>query len=248
MNDDVKTLLLEYGLDELEIKLYLYMVGKVQLTAYKISKDTKVHKSTCYDVLERLVKKGFVSKIEKDNKSNYAVNEISEIISAVKSKESILESLIPRLKKMESKAESKVVTLEGIEGQKQYDYNLFSSAKEGKIKYCYIIGNTHSISLSSNIFLEKLIKEFSKMKLNKKIDIKSIWAEKYRMQEIIGLYKKVGDCKFLDVPSKVGLVITNEHIAYLYTTDKPYVIEIRNTIIAEEMKVYFELMWNIAKK
>lgn len=59
----------------------------------------------------------------------------------------------------------------------------------------------------------------------------------------------LGENRFLkNLPSKVGTIIFDNFVAFLYTTDKPYVVEIKNKIIAEELKIYFENLWNIAKK
>ena len=137
--------------------------------------------------------------------------------------------------------------LEGIEGQKQFDYNIFKLSKENKINYCYILGNFYASSLSSDLLIERLINEFKKLKLDKKVDYKGIWNPKYKKDKIIKQYSLVGKNKFLDVPSKVTTVIFGEYVAYLFTLDKPYIIEIKSKVVAEEMKFYFNELWNIAK-
>ena len=71
MNINVALLLKEYGLEDNEIKVYLYLVGKRELTAYNIAKETKIHRSTCYDILDRLISKGFVTQSGEKNKRFY---------------------------------------------------------------------------------------------------------------------------------------------------------------------------------
>ena len=74
MEAELSKLLKEYGLNDKEIKIYIYLVGNNQLTAYRIAKETKIHRSTCYDILEKLIQKSFVSKTEEKTKAFYSAN------------------------------------------------------------------------------------------------------------------------------------------------------------------------------
>lgn len=248
MEAELISLLKEYGLNENEIRIFLYLVGNKELTAYTIAKETKIHRSTCYDILERLVSKGFVSIINKEDKKYYCVNEISRVISQLKDKETILLSIMPKLQNLEQKQETKVRILEDAEGQKQFNFDLFTKLKNKQISYCYMIGNTYASTLSSNIFIERLIKEIKTLKLNKKVEYKGIWDERFREDKLILQYNYLGENRFLkNLPSKVGTIILDNFVAFLYTSDKPYVVEVKNKLIAEELKVYFENLWSLAK-
>ena len=245
MEIEILTLLKEYGLDDKETKIYLFLVGNKELTAYKIAKETKIHRSSCYDILERLIIKGFAGKIEKGKKNYYSANNLSKVISNLKDKETILTNLIPKLQEAEQRQETNTRILEGIGGQKQFNYNLFNLAINKKINFCYTIGSTYASSLSSNIFIERLLKEFKKRRI--KLDYKGIFDKRFKGDKLARLYDLLGKNKFLDnLPSKVGTIIFGDYVAFLYTTDKPYVIEIKNKILAEEMKVYFNYLWKLS--
>lgn len=246
METEILTLLKEYGLEEKETNIYLFLVTNKELTAYKIAKETKIHRSTCYDILERLIVKGFISKIEKGKKTYYSANNLSKVISSLKDKETILTTLIPKLQDIEQNQETKIRILEGIEGQKQFNYNLFNLVINKRIGFCYIIGATYASSLSSNIFIERLARDFRKRKM--KTDYKGIFDSRFKSEKLVKMYNLLGKNKFLDnLPSKVGTIIFGDYVAFLYTIDKPYVIEIKNRILVDEMKVYFEYLWKIAK-
>jgi sugar-specific transcriptional regulator TrmB len=248
VDTQILTLLKEYGLDDRETSVYLDLVGKNRLTAYRIAKDVKFNRSTTYYVLERLISQGFVSKIENGSTSLFCANDMNRITSRLKDKETILTALIPKLKLLETNAEPQIKIYEGVDGQKQFDFDLFLQVKERKISFVYIIGNTYSSSLSSNIFIERLIKELDSAK-NKKIDRRGIWDARYRKDKILALYNKIADNRFLDsIPSKSGTVIYDNTVAFMFTSEKPYVIEIRNSLVAEEMKSYFSHLWSMAKK
>ncbi len=250
MESKLSNLLEEYGLDKKEIKVYLYLVGNIELTAYNIAKKTGIHRSTTYDVLDRLISKGFVNKIEKNGKILYSSLEISKVISRLKDKEEILTSLIPEFEKLRKETASKVRILESESGQKQFNFKLFNLIKDGKVKDIFIIGLGPSQHISSQLFLEGLIKETKKKKLNKKINYKGIWDEKFRNHKMVELFSGIGEDRFLkNIPTKVTTLIFGEYVAYLFTlNDKPQVIEIQNELISEENKSYFSYLWKIARK
>jgi sugar-specific transcriptional regulator TrmB len=239
------TLLEEYGLNDKEIKAYIELVGDKELTAYRIAKNLGMSRSTAYDVLERLIAKGFASKFERIGTLFYSANNINRIRASLKDKETILLNLAPKLEQIEKNTGSEIIKYEGIEGQKQFNINLFNLAKNNKISFTYIIGNTHSTSLSSNILIDRLIKEFPK-KTN--LEFKGLWDLKFKGNKIIEIYNKLGKNKFIkNIPSKSGTIIYDNTVAFLYTTNKPYVIEIRSKLISDELRTYFEHLWSIAK-
>ena len=245
MENNLSILLKEYGLNEQETRVYAFLVGNKELTAYKIAKELKIHKSTCYDILEKLTSKGFVNKLEK-NKSYFEAGNISRLISNLKVKENILLEVGRRIKDSEKRGKTKVRYIEGIEGQNEFNLKMFNLAKERKVKYCYIIGNTYAATEGSNILIDKLI---NLLKKNKKIgDYRGIWSLKYKTDKIIEEYNSIGENKFLDIPSKVGMVVYEKGVAFLYTSDNSYTIDIENEVLAEEMKAYFEYLWKIARK
>lgn len=242
--NNIYQLLKEYGLDDKEIKIYLYLVGNIELTAYKIAKENKIHRSTTYDILERLIRKGFVSKTERHGKAYYSANEITAILSSLKDKETILLNMNKELKKVEQQKELKVRVLEDIEGQKQFNFNLYILARDKKLREVYIIGNTEASSLSSRLFIGRLLKEAKKFK---NIKYKGIWDVKFKNSELIKKFQGFGQNKFLDLPSKTATIIFDNSVAFLFTTNQPYVVEIYNELIAQEMKTYFLHLWGISK-
>jgi len=249
MDTQLASLLKEYGLDENEIEVYLILVGKKELTAYNISKKTKIHRSTCYDILERLIKKGFVKKEEIKGKSYYSPNEISRILSDIKNKETLLLSIIPSIQALEKKQETTIRFLEGSEGQKEFNFRLLDLSRSKKINYVYVLDNFYSPSLSSILFIERVIKEFVDKKLGKNVEFRGLWNPNFNGTDVIKTFSSLGENRFLDgLPSKVSIIIYGDRVAFLYTLDKPYVIDIKSGLLAEEFKTLFEIYWKLADK
>ncbi len=259
MNNKITTLLEEYGLDKKEIKVYLTLVEKDELNPYSLAKITGIHRSTTYAVIERLLSKGFINKVEKAEKIFYSALQINQIMSKVKEKEAILLSLVPEFENIKKEGVSKVRVLESKESQKQFNFNLFNLIRNGKIKELYIISggptsflddNKDTEDLTSKIFLVNLLKELRKKNTKNKIEFKRIWNVKFKGSNILNLFSGFGEDKFLDkLPTLATTVIYGEYVAYLFTLNKiPQVIEIQNKFIAEENKVYFSYLWKQAKK
>ncbi len=250
MLNEILTLLEEYGLDNNEREVFLFLVGKNQLTAYQIANGTKIHKSTCYDILERLIQKGFVSKSKKGNKKIYTINEISKVIGRIKTKEAILQKLIPEIQKIEIKEESYVKYSDSRGSYQEIDNKIYHLAKEGKLTFVYILSNGSNLTTTGTIILvEKLIKELSKSKKMKKIDAKGIWDKKFMEDKFMKQFNIIGENRFLEyLPTKATTIIFDNHLAFLFFNSNDNVIEIKNKFISEEMKTYFEYLWGVAKQ
>jgi len=259
MEDKITNILKEYGLDEKEVKIYASLVERGELNAYTLAKITGIHRSTAYAVIERLSSRGFISKIEKGEKTFYSAIEISKIIAKIKEKESLLLSIIPELEKIRQEGISRVKVFDSKESQKQFNFNLFNQISKGTIKELYILsgGPSSAISekpknqedLTSQIFMEGLLKELKKQKSSKKIEYKGIWNEKLKRSKLLNLFSGLGEDRFLkELPTLATMVIFGEYVTYLFTMNGiPQVIEIQNKLIAEENKAYFSYLWKLAR-
>ena len=157
--------------------------------------------------------------------------------------------MIPKINFIEKNQSTKLKVLEGIEGLKQFDFNLFNLSKNKNINYIYIIGNTPPNNISTEIFVDKLLQDSKKFNFKKNIDFKGIWNYDYRKNKNINRFKLFGDNKFIKkLPSKVTILICNESVGFLIKDSPKYItVEIKNKNLAAELKFYFESLWKIAK-
>jgi len=250
MNNNLSLKLKEYGLQEKEIKIFLFLVGKNRLSAYRISKETGLHKSTVYDTLDRLVEKGFILKENSGKNLLYHANEINSVISGLKSKEDLLESIIPDLSNLNRDDKPYVRILKGDLGQKQFNFELLNYIKQKEIDELLMIGNSPPSSESSLIFIEKIIKEATKLKAQRNKSYKGLWATSLKNNKFVKLYEKFGENRFLEkLSDETVTIIFNGKVIYLFEeSGEPYLLEIRNKSVYLQMKNYFELLWQIAKK
>lgn len=260
MTSTIYDILKEYGLDDKEIIVYLALVEGGELNAYSLAKVTGIHRSTTYAIIERLLTKGFITDIQKDEKIFYSSVEIGKLVSKVREKEQLLNSLIPELEKIKTKSTSRVRVFESKESQKQFGFNLINQVKKGVVREIFIISGGQAKFVSpekentenenSEMFLERELKLLSKQVSLKKVKIHAIWNEKFKGTELLKIFEKLGENRFLkEIPTLATLIIFGEYVGYLFTmNNKPQVIEIQNKFIAEENQVYFSYLWKLAKK
>jgi len=94
--------------------------------------------------------------------------------------------------------------------------------------------------------MDRLLAEFVKKGFHKNFSYKGIWDPSFQGKEILKRYQMIGQNKFLKLPSKSTTLIYGDYVTFLYTTDKPYTIEIKNKLVANEMLAYFNHLWEKA--
>ena len=75
----IKEQLLGLGLTSNEVEIYLVLLNAGELSVNEIGTKSGLHRQVCYDALDRLVEKGFISYIMKNSKKFF--NIISQEIS-----------------------------------------------------------------------------------------------------------------------------------------------------------------------
>ena len=249
MKEEISNILKEYGLSDKETNVFLYMVENNGTTAYQIAKGTKIYKSTCYDVLERLIAKGFVSKSTDNNKMIYATRDITEILGIVKGKEVLLTSLIPKIKTLESKEQTFVKHVDSENAFLGIDTKISELAKRNELTFVYMLGNNPEITTkSSTLLIQRLINELSKTNIKKSIKCRGLWDIRFKEKNFMKNFAVLGENRFIDLPSNATTIIFDGHVVFFFIEDRTNTIEIKNKKISKEMKSYFENLWKIAKK
>jgi len=245
---EIIDILKEYGLDEREAKVYAILVRERELTAYELAKKTGIHRSTTYDLLEKLMEKGFVSTILRNGKKVYCAKELSALVSSLKEKETMLLSMMPELERLKRGLDANAEVLEGLAGQREQNFTLLELFKKGQINELLVISNGPAPTEGSELFIEHIIKEAKALRLIKKMGFRSLWDERYRNDDIMKKYRILGQNRFLKgLPSQATTMIYGDYVSFLFTTDKPYVIRIKNKLVSDEFRVYFNMLWGMSK-
>ena len=141
MNEIVETLE-NFGLNEKEARIYLTLLPLKKATAYVVSVQSGIKKSTTYNILEILVNKGFALKIPSDDKNYYIAKSPKECFFAAREKLISIEEILPELLAMQKSDEEKasVSYYEGMNGIKESYHRIFKNVKDKEIVGFYAHG------------------------------------------------------------------------------------------------------------
>lgn len=107
----------QFGLNQKEAKVYLAALGLGVASVQSIAKKADIHRVTVYDILETLISKGLIQTTATGKKRQFQAVEPEKILQSLKDKENIFAELLPELKAMQDKGQTKpkVMYFEGRE-------------------------------------------------------------------------------------------------------------------------------------
>ncbi len=249
-----KELLEKLGLTGSEAKVYLALlkIGEFS-TKGPILKETKIAPSKVYYVLDKLISKGLVTTIIKQNIKHFAAAppyRLKDYLVAKKrelaEEEKTAAELMPRLEGL-YKTFGEKTTAEifvGWQGMESAYYYIMSKMKRGD--------NWYGLGASEGEDPEKTKQFFNKYGYKvhqKKIKARVIFNENAR-DYVAQFEKETGvklDRKFLFKTSPVEVAVANELTAIVMLKKEPLVILIHDKQTAESFITYFEELWKIAK-
>lgn len=111
----IKDVLRGLGMTHNEIEIYLVLLNGRDMGVNKIASESCLHRQVCYDALDRLVDKGFVTYAVKSGKKLFKALEPEKILDYLEGKKQEVESVLPKLTGMfmKEKGETDVDLLKG---------------------------------------------------------------------------------------------------------------------------------------
>lgn len=124
-NSDLVKVLEDVGFTEGESKVYLALLRLGESKVGPIINASKISRSKVYDILERLIEKKVVSKLEKRGILVYQalpphtlLNMIKDKEKQLKEEEELLQKMLPQFISMKPKEKLNIIVYEGFEGFK----------------------------------------------------------------------------------------------------------------------------------
>jgi len=236
--------LLEFGLQENESKVYLASLSLGPTTILKLSKQSEVKRTTVYEVIDSLEKKGLIKKEIHGFKTLYSPEHPEQLQNTLESKKLLLLKVLPELEgKFHLKGtESSIKYYEGLGGIKNIYNDILKDLKPHD--FYYAISNIAEWQgLDEEFFMKNHVEKRAEMRINTKlIFTNSVLAQSRKKIE-----------KNFNEEIKIILNNTNIHLDFVITPYKlvmfqlheplvALVIENKSMIIAQ--KEIFELLWN----
>ncbi|NQZ85050.1 MAG: winged helix-turn-helix transcriptional regulator [Nanoarchaeales archaeon] len=107
MNEQIKQTLSNFGLDKIEIQIYLYILQNGDSSQQEITHKTGLLRQTIYDRVRTLESKGILSKIKKDLKPFYKAISPEIFLEQIKEKEQEIIKILPVLNKLKKVSNTK---------------------------------------------------------------------------------------------------------------------------------------------
>lgn len=247
----IKGALQKIGLTDGEIKVYLSLLELGSTTTWNITKRSKVSGSKVYEVLDRLIAKGFVSSIIKNNVKYFEASSPERILDYLNEKESEIEKekitikkIIPDLilkQKETKKSEVKVFT--GFEGIKTCNEDIINSLKKGE--------EWLSMGLTEQPeHWEAYFNRRQKDRAKKGIKHKHLLNEKYK--RLYDIRKSFPHTEFRFLPKELEMptsteIYKNKVIIMILLKESPMAVMIESEAVANSFKKYFDALWKITK-
>ncbi|MEK6840585.1 MAG: helix-turn-helix domain-containing protein [Nanoarchaeota archaeon] len=243
----------QIGLNNSEIRVYFALLELDESSVGPIIEKAKVQDSKIYSILEKLIEKGLVSFIIKNNVKHFQASNPKNLLSILKEKEMSIseqkreleENILPiiekRRKSKEEKQEANVY--EGFEGLKSAFNLILDTLDKGEEYLVFMLGES---------LTDKDVITFFQNYHKKRIEsgIKARLISNLKFKETINKYHKYKDMqiRFTKQAIPIGtFIFKNHHMTVVYG-EKPTAFVIRAKRNYEYYKNFFEEMWKLSKR
>jgi sugar-specific transcriptional regulator TrmB len=153
----------DLGLSSEETKIYVAILELGGGYVSTIAKKAEVNRVACYHTLGKLVKKGLINSLEKNNIKYFAVENVKTIVDKQRELLRKAEKLLPELGALINKSSyrPKIQYYEGLTGIKNIFENTLTTKKE-------LLGYTNLSDLSK-VIPEDFLKDYAKRKVDLRI-------------------------------------------------------------------------------
>jgi len=246
---NIAQLLTQYGLTKNESAVYTALIKLTEASAYALSKETKIPKTTIYEILDSLKEKGFASKSIVNNSSYYTAESANRFLSTANEKVDLAKMIIPALENVRQDHNSATPSVKfyvGEEGAKKAFEDVLETIKKANSKTIYAV-----VDQEMKDFLPRYLPDWMKRR------------------EKLGVYTKLLTCTddnksepqyFNNNEMRETRLIPKEYIfstsmdiyankiaIFSHKDNIPHAIIIESEHIAETLKRFFEFMWKFAE-
>ena len=232
--------LIKLGFTSTEAKIYLILLESNEAQAGLISKKSQINRTTTYDALERLLKKGLVTYTIQANKKVFKPTHPNKLLECLKEQEKTAEELIPELNRLYKSSKEKE------------EFNIYQGRKGIKSILQDILHYKEYVAFgSSGRFLEIMRYDFLNFQKRKEeLKVKSRIILKDSARKSKSVKRAYGSFKFIpeEYSAPTTTFVYGDYIAIIVWSEVPIATVIHSKEIAKSYLGYFELLWKTAKK
>jgi len=236
----------KFGMTSTESKIYTEIAKNRENSIGILIKKTGLHRGTVYNSINNLIKKGFVSFIDKQGARMYSIikGTIFKNIIDEKNRE-LIEKLLSELNNLqEDNKNQEVGVYYGIQAFKKLFLDIYDISKQNDLEYLFLgEGGKMTDAVGQPYYrytqeLKKKMKVLCRIILSK--ETKNLPYRKYT----------TGDIKYLPtkISSPVNFWIYSDNVLLVIWDSNPLIsIKIENKHLADGFRNYFEYLWKISK-
>jgi sugar-specific transcriptional regulator TrmB len=226
------------GLEEKEVKIYLSLLKLNQATATKISEETRIERTLCYSIIQKLIDKGLVSYIIENNVKYFKPAPPQKLMQDLKEKEEELKQILPELINLTKfkQEKTKAEIYQGKEGIKIILRDLIDTKED-----YFVFGEEGRFQETLPIESEQFMVKIEEAKIKEKVLVR-------KGKKIV----KSKNSQFRYIPedylSPTSTVIYGNKIAILIWSEPLLVVLIENKDVADSYRSYFKMLWELVTK
>ena len=239
----------EIGLNQTSIKIYYYLLVYGKNKAGEIIKNTKIPSSSFYNNINNLLEEGFLSYTKIKGIKYYIATEPNQIKEKLEDKKNKiktdfnkLERIIPELEKIKNSKKQEISTeiYQGFNSFKKIYSNLINQLNKKDI--LYVFATSKDLPKKYKLFFDSIHKK----RIKKQVISKFIFTE--NMKEYANLKKKQKNTQIKIIKKQkeipVWITISKNQVLITNIEDNNKTILIKDKLIFETYKQYFNALWN----
>ena len=236
----IEEALQEFGLNRRESICYTSLLELGSSGVGEIVKKTGIPSSKIYEILDKLIKRGFVTYVIKNNVKHFQASDPKMLLNYIEERKRKVEEILPQL--LLKQKLSKKQSVEIFEGQKAI-FTLFTDlirdATPNEVYLVFSI-NEENKSDQANLFFKNL----AVRRKEKKLEVQLLKNIKYYIKEKHTKLK----LRYTEFNLPQGITIFRNYVIILSWAESPVAIKIESDIFANQLREFFFELWKIAKK
>ena len=241
----------QIGLSKNEIKVYFALLELDQSSATPIVKKSGIPNSKVYPIIEKLIKKGLVSYVIKNNVKYFQAADPKNLIDLLSIKEKQItqqkqeiEKLIPQieLKRKLAKERQEATVYEGLDGVKVAFNNILNTLKSGEEYLVFMLGE----SLKEKTVI-RFFQRYHRERIKKRIKVRLL--SNIAFKNIVNRWHDYKNMKIRYTNQKlpVGTFIFQDYVMTVVWGERPTAFIIKSKKNYQFYKIFFEDIWKTAK-
>jgi HTH-type transcriptional regulator, sugar sensing transcriptional regulator len=241
------------GLTDGEIKVYQALLELGESTKTALAKKSGIAPSNIYDVTNRLIEKGIISKVEKNGVAHFSPANPKRILDFLEQKEKEMQkerdfvnSILPTLllKFAETKEKTNVEVFSGWNGMKTIFEDLIDECKRGDQNYIFGASRGENDKQADRFFVK-----YSKLREQRGIITNIIFNKELKKRKAridFFLKSKKYNLRFLSQVTPAEIMLYKNKTCIIILTKEPLIIRVTSQEVMKSFKQYFEIMWKTA--